>query len=339
MDSLTQIVLGGTVAALSVPAAHRRKALLAGAIIATLPDLDSLPMLLMTGGDPVVQMTSHRAASHSLLVLPWFGLLLWLLLRQCWRPIREAPRQWLLAIQLTLLTHPLLDALTVYGTQLLWPFTPPPTMWASLWIIDPLYTLPLLTGVIAATIYGSRISAQRWLWAGAILSSLYIAWSLVAKAIVEKDIREALQDHGLQGAKYFSVPMPLNTLLWQVTIMTDDGYLTAERSLLVDRKPLQFRHDKSDTAAMTAALQTVPALQRLQWFNHGFMAARIDAQGRLIVADLRMGLAPDFSFQFAVAQREGDTWAPIAPEKIPVSLRKNLSQALQGIWHRIQHEP
>src|SRR5690606_24702722 len=146
MDSLTQIVLGSTPAALSVPAAHRRKALLAGAVIATLPDLDSLPMWLWMNSDPVTMMTTHRAASHSLLILPWAGILLWLLLRWCWRPVREAPYPWLLAIQLALLTHPLLDALTVYGTQLLWPLPSPPVMWSSLWIIDPLYTLPLLVG-------------------------------------------------------------------------------------------------------------------------------------------------------------------------------------------------
>lgn len=339
MDSLTQIVLGSTAAALSVPAAHRRKALLAGAVIATLPDLDSLPMLLLTDSDPVALMTSHRAASHSLLALPWAGLLLWLLLRWCWRPVREAPRAWLLAIQLTLLTHPLLDALTVYGTQLFWPLPFSPVMWASLWIIDPLYTLPLLAGVISAAIYGPRLPARRWLWTGALLSSAYILWSLAAKAMVERDVRSALREHGLQDAAHFSVPMPLNTLLWQVVVMTDDGYLMAERSLLADRKPLRFRRYASETQAMSEALPDVPALQRLQWFNHGFMGARIDPQGRLIVADLRMGLAPDFTFQFAVARREGDAWAAIVPEQIRVPMRENLTRALPRIWHRIFNEP
>lgn len=339
MDSLTQIVLGSTVAALAVPAAQRRKALLAGAVIATLPDLDSLPMLFLGGSDPVTLMTSHRGPSHSLLVLPWVALLLWLLLRWCWRPVREAPRAWLAAILLTLLTHPLLDALTVYGTQLLWPLPTSPVMWSSLWIIDPLYTLPLLFGVIAATVYGPRLPARRWLWAGALLSSAYILWSLAAKAMVESEVRAVLQEQGMQNAAHFSVPLPLNTFLWQIVVMTDDGYLMAERSLLADHKPLQFRHYASDTQAMAQALPVVPALQRLQWFNRGFMGARIDTEQRLIVSDLRMGLAPDFSFQFVVAKREGDGWQAIVPEQIRVPMRQSLTQALPEIWPRIFTEP
>ena len=57
MDSLTQIVLGASVAAAVVPAAHRRAALLAGAALGTLPDLDGIPVALMEAmavGCPVV---------------------------------------------------------------------------------------------------------------------------------------------------------------------------------------------------------------------------------------------------------------------------------------------
>ena len=54
MDSLSQIVLGGAVAAAIAPARHRRAALLAGAMLGTLPDLDSLPLALLTD-DPVAR--------------------------------------------------------------------------------------------------------------------------------------------------------------------------------------------------------------------------------------------------------------------------------------------
>ena len=70
MDSLSQIVLGGAVAAAVVPARHRRAALAAGAVLGTLPDLDSLPIALFTQ-DPVALMTWHRSLTHSLLVLPF----------------------------------------------------------------------------------------------------------------------------------------------------------------------------------------------------------------------------------------------------------------------------
>ena len=140
MDSITQAALGAAIGGAVAPAGQRRKALLVGAALGTLPDLD----VLIDYGDAVANFTYHRGFSHSLLVLPPFALLLWLALRRWWAPVREAPARWLAIIGLALITHPLLDAHTAYGTQLFWPLTLPPTMWATLFIIDPLFTLPLL---------------------------------------------------------------------------------------------------------------------------------------------------------------------------------------------------
>ena len=77
MDSITQSVLGASIAGAVAPAGHRRKALLVGAALGTLPDLD----VLIDYGDAVRNFTYHRGFSHSLLVLAPFSLLLWLLLR------------------------------------------------------------------------------------------------------------------------------------------------------------------------------------------------------------------------------------------------------------------
>ena len=55
-------------------------------------------------------------------------------------------RRWWVAMWLALVTHPLLDTMTVYGTQLALPFSDWPFGVGSVFIIDPLYTLPLLAG-------------------------------------------------------------------------------------------------------------------------------------------------------------------------------------------------
>jgi len=338
MDSLTQIVLGSTVAALAVPPAHRRRALVAGAVLGTLPDLDTLP-LLFSQADAVARMTEHRSASHSLLVLPFVGLLIWWLARWRWQVVREAPRAWLLAVQLALLTHPVLDAFTVYGTQLWWPLPFSPTMWASVWIVDPAYTLPLLVGCLVAAMCGSAPKARRWLAVGLVLSSAYLLWSLAAKAMVERDARQALAALGLADAPHFSVPLPLNTLLWQVVAMTPEGYLIGERSLVADRKPIQFRAYASATAALAQARETVPAVARLLWFNHGFMNARVDADGQLVVSDLRMGQEPNYTFQFVVAQRDaGGQWRILTPTRLPMTPILTRTQ-LAAWWDRLWHEP
>ena len=180
MDSLTQMVLGGASAALVAPARHRRAALVAGGVLGTLPDLDIVPLLL-SGADAVDFVTWHRGPSHSLLVLAPAGWLLWLLLRRTWTPVREAPARWFWAIELALLTHPLLDAFTVYGTQLFWPLPGRPVMVASVFIIDPVYTIPLLAACAAAWWLRDRRSATWCLVAGFCISSTYLAWSLAGE--------------------------------------------------------------------------------------------------------------------------------------------------------------
>ncbi|WP_407352636.1 metal-dependent hydrolase [Luteimonas sp. R10] len=331
MDSITQILLGASVAAAVVPKHHRRAALLAGAALGTLPDLDSFPIMLLTD-DPVALMTLHRGLSHSLLVLPLVAWAIWAVFRGRDGRVAEAPVRWFWAMQLALVTHPLLDAFTVYGTQLLWPLPLPPVMWSSVFIIDPMYTLWLFLGMLAAAFAGTRPVARRALVLGLALSSAYLGWSLLAKGMVERDAERALVGMGLADAPRFSVPMPFNTLLWRVVAMTPDGFLEGERSLVADSGPMRFRRYPSDTEAL-AEVAELPAVRRLAWFNHGFMKAEV-RDGQLVLSDLRMGAEPDYSFNFAVAERDGEHWRSIPPEQLswPWEARRRLGEMWARIW-------
>src|SRR5690606_8935126 len=110
MDSLTQIALGSAVAMATM---GRRtavwKAALWGAIAGTLPDLDAF----IDHGDAVLNMVLHRGESHALFYLTLFApLLAWLV-----SGIHREPalfKRWWLAMWLVLITHPLLDTMTVY---------------------------------------------------------------------------------------------------------------------------------------------------------------------------------------------------------------------------------
>lgn len=338
MDSLSQIVLGGALAAAIAPPGHRRAALLAGAALGTLPDLDSIPIGLWTN-DPVALMTQHRSFSHSLFVLPFVGGLIWWLCKRRGKRVAQAPRRWFWAIQLALITHPLLDAFTVYGTQLWWPLHPHPTMGSSVFIIDPLYTLWLLIACVLAWCWRAKASAQRALVLGLALSSGYLGWSLLAKARVDAIAQDNLAALGLQDAPRFSTPLPFNTLLWRVVAMTPSGYVDAEYSLIADHGVMHFRAYPSDVQALAEA-GDLPAVQRLQWFNRGFMRAQVQGQ-RLVLSDLRMGLEPDYSFNFEVAQRRDGRWQAIAPVQqpwsAPIAGWDGLTRLCAAMWQRIWH--
>ena len=249
----------------------------------------------------------HRSFSHSLFLLPLLGWLIWWLFKRRGKRVAESPTRWFWAIQLALLTHPLLDAFTVYGTQLLWPLHTPPVMWSSLFIIDPVYTVWMLAGCVVAWFARERLLAQRALLAGLALSTAYLGWSLLAKSMVDREADRALAAMGLENAPRFSVPMPLNTLLWRVVAMTPEGYVIGDRSLVADHGTMDFRGYKSNTQALAEA-GDIPAVRELAWFNHGFMRTRT-LDGELVLSDLRMGLEPDYNFSFVVAVREGQRMA------------------------------
>ena len=312
--------------ALCVPPEHRRKALVAGALLGTLPDLD----VFIDFGDAVRNFTYHRGFSHSLFVLPGVAVLIWMALRRWWAPVRAAPRPWLIAILLALITHPLLDAHTAYGTQLLWPLAPTPTSWSTLFIIDPLYTLPLLAGVIVIAVRGARPAAHTVLAASLALSCAYLAWTWAGKTIVERHARSSLAEAGIAYAAMFSTPTPLNSFLWRVVVLTDDGYAEGFDSLLIDEGRMQFSGYTSDTDALAAAAD-IWAVQRLRWFAGDFVRADVIDQ-RLVITDLRMGLEPDYVFRHVVAEQGNPHWKPVAPERMMVMFDRG---DLASVFERI----
>jgi inner membrane protein len=327
MDSLTQAVLGATIAGVCAPRGHRRKALLGGAALGTLPDLD----VVIRYGDAVKNFTFHRGFSHSLFVLAPFSVVLWAVLRRWWQPVRSAPLPWLAAIVLVLLTHPLLDAHTAYGTQLFWPLPSPPVMWSTLFIIDPIYTLPLLIGVIVAAISPATRRAGVALVAGLALSTAYLGWSWVGKLQVERHARAELSRLGINDAPLFSGPTPFNTLLWRVVVLTEGGYLEGYDSLLVNKEPIRFESYSTDNESLRAA-SNIWAVSRLRWFAQDFLKTEVREQ-RLVLTDLRMGAEPQYVFSHAVAEFGNPHWKPVPTELLPVRFsRGDLDMFIERFW-------
>jgi inner membrane protein len=329
LDSLTQAVLGASIAGAIAPPGHRRRALAAGALLGTVPDLD----VFIDFGGAVENFTYHRGFSHSLFVLLPFSMLLWLALRRWWAPVRESPGRWLAVIAVTLVTHPLLDAHTAYGTQLLWPMTVTPTSWATLFIIDPLYTLPLLVATVVAAAWSSRAWTGTVLVTAIGLSTLYLGWSWVAQGIVKAHAKESLAAAGLSDAPIFLTPTPFNTLLWRVVVLTDDGFLEGFDSLVVAEPELQFTEHESDNDSLEAA-SDIWAVARLRWFADDFVKADV-INDRLLVSDLRMGQEPIYVFTHVVAMRGNPHWQPATTELLPVSFD---DRALTETWRRIWTE-
>ena len=237
MDSLTQLALGAAVGEATAGRQVGRRALLWGAALGTMPDLDVFIPL----GDAVRDFTYHRSASHSLFVLlALTPLMVWLILKL--HPgTAEHRRRWVVLVYLVFATHVLLDSFTVYGTQIFWPFFTTPMTWSTIFIIDPLYTVPLLLGIIAAL-----IAARDRTWGhtanmiGLVLSSGYLVWTVGVKLHVEQVARNALQQQEVVSSAVLTTPTPFNSLLWRILAVNEEHCYEGFYSVLDDEPRIRF---------------------------------------------------------------------------------------------------
>ncbi|MHA6310864.1 metal-dependent hydrolase [Pantoea sp. S-LA4] len=293
MDSVSQWVLGATV---SVAVMGRRvpiwQAALVGGVSGTLPDLD----VFLDHGDAIRNMTLHRTESHALLYLTLVSPLIAWLVAGLFRPRVKWPAWWP-AIWLALITHPLLDLMTVYGTQLGLPLTDYPYAIGSIYIVDPLYTLPLLIG-LGVALWRRGDAGLRGNRLGLMLSTLYLVWSVAIQSVAGAQIKQALVQQGIPTEKVLVTPTAFNTLVWRSVVMTPDRYGEVYWSLLSPRRPLQVvwrpRHPE-----LFDALRGDWYAERVAWFSHGFYAMA-EKDGQITIADLRMGEGNNFTFTFGL---------------------------------------
>lgn len=299
MDSLTQAVLGASLQGAMLGRWQGRRALLYGAALGTLPDLD----VLISYGDAVANMTYHRGFSHSLLITGLLSVILaWFIRRFRSHPGYSGMRLWL-CIWLVLTTHILLDAFTTYGTQLFWPLTTPPVAISSIFIIDPLYTLPLLLALIFGLAVGLRRAlGLRLQYVALTLSSLYLLSTLAGKQMADQRLAQALAKADIQPQVIFSSPTPFNTLLWRVVAVDGDEYYEGLTSWF-DKQPPQLEHLPRRAKEAQAVLESSPQHQRLRWFSNDLL--RYDLiDGQWVVTDLRLGMTGYHPFRFALSQRD-----------------------------------
>lgn len=326
MDSLTQALLGASVAELVIGRAIGRKASLYGALLGTLPDLD----VFIPFGGAIEDFTYHRGFSHSILVLtaatPAIG---WALHRL--HGIASL-KHWMAMVWLVLITHVLLDAFTVYGTQLFWPITEYPVSGSSTFIIDPAFTLWLVVGVIAALAFnrqhgfGHRVNTICLALAGT-----YLAWTMAAKAYVTDIADRSMEKQGLTHNHLLSTPAPFNTLLWRFVAMQDDGYYVGYYSILDDTTDIRFTRYESRTDLLQAIADNW-YVKRLQWFSHGFYRVSQPTPSEVVITDLRMGVEGSYVFSFKVADIVADGSMKPANERI--SAIRDTSR-LPLFWKRI----
>ncbi len=330
MDSITQIALGAAVSEAVMQNKVGRKASLWGAICGTIPDLD----VLIPMGNAVKNFTYHRAESHAFFYMALATPLFVWLITKIHPKTKEHKVRWFFVVFLSFITHSILDSFTVYGTQLFLPFSNFPVGWSTIFVIDPLYTIPLLLG-LAAIFFVKQKSrfAFKLNMVGLIVSSLYLLWSVGAKTHVSSVAERSLLNQNITISKTLVGPSPFNTLLWRVIGMTDSGYVEGVYSLLDSSDNIDFQFYSSKIELLNP-IDDNWNVKRLQWFTKGFYKVS-NLDNNIVITDLRMGVGNLYFFKFAVGEKINNNISIAQVEKLdPEEFNglEPLKRLFQRIW-------
>lgn len=284
MDSITQAALGGAIGEAILGGKVGNKAILWGIVVGTLPDLDVVINPLV---DEVAALTIHRGYSHSILVnLAAAPVLGWVLHKI--HPEGASMRDWIIMCLVCLQAAIWLDTFTVYGTQLLLPFSNYPVAFNSISIIDPLITVPLLLGSVGALVL-RRYSRRRRIMnhVGLWLGILYLIMTLPLKAHVDAKTEEHLAESGISYERYMTAPTFGNVILWRYMADVDTGFVVGYYSLAEEGGMEQPRYLPQKDSLLDPVRNT-RAVQTLLWFSKGYYLVR-ESNGSLQVSDLRFG--------------------------------------------------
>ncbi len=307
MDTLTHALLG---AALGQVAFGRRlgwRAVVIGVVAAELPDMD---FLIHSDADPLMNIEFHRHFTHSFAFSPVIALataLPWIF-RAKFKPQRLPL---FLCGLLACWSHILLDACTSYGTQFLVPFSQHRFGWDFISIIDPIFTLALLAGIVANALATRRrnatagnpassiqhpASTHRWLWATLAFCTAYLALGALQKHRAHATQAALAQARGHHPERTEAMPTMANHLVWR-SLYLHEGRIYSDRLRIPwlgsptirtgESLPLVTQRDL--TPAEAARNGPFRSFARFNWFSDGWLAR---APGDpTIIGDMRYSLS------------------------------------------------
>ena len=233
------------------------------------PDLD---IFIQSSTDPLLFLEFHRHFTHALVFIPFgaaivAGALYWL------AKSKLTFRETYLVCLMGYATHGLLDACTSYGTQLFWPFSDTRIAWNNVSVIDPAFTLPLLTLVIIAA--RTKRHLYTYLGIGWVFTYLLFGWLQMERA-VEATERLA-HNRGHTPAQLSMKPSFGNLLIWKSIYEADgryyvDGIRTGFAISLCEGESVEKLDIPKHLPGLDPNSQQAKDLERFRWFSTDYLA-------------------------------------------------------------------
>lgn len=312
MDSYTQALLGAAVGEAVLGKKVGNRAPIWGAVAGIIPDLD----VYFPPNQPALQwVLLHRGWSHSILFAIVAGIAFGFILSKIYKNQPAGWKDWSWLMFLGLFTHALLDCLTVFGTQIFWPFWDYRVEIGSIAFRDFIYSGILLVSVIGVFFINKKRKLRRYLMiAGLGLSCLYLAFAGINKLIADAAFKEALQEQNISYERLRSGPQIYTSWKWYGLIETKDGFYTSYYFIFNPQSEVILEFIPKNEALLSE-LEGTKEFKRMYWFTSGYYFAEKEGD-TLYMHDLRFGnpaFGTDtdindarFVFSFQIEPQEND---------------------------------
>ena len=153
------------------------------------------------------------------------------------------------------------------------------------------------------------------------------------KFFVTQKFEKALQEQNINYSQISTRPTPMNTILWNANVETEDSYLIGDYSFF-DSQPIQFKTYSKNREASKELLE-FPNVKRLIDISKGWFIIE-KKNNNWFFNDLRFGVipkkdsAPAFVFSYLLEQVDGKIRATETPKT-----SQDAKFVLATLWKRI----
>lgn len=289
MDVLSQAVLGASFSqSFAKDKSKQLAAMLIGALAGMAPDLD---VLIYSSNDPLLFLEFHRQFTHSLFFIPFGALLCALVFYHSAKGKLTFSQIYLFSF-LGFSTHGLLDACTSYGTQIFWPFSNARIAWDIVSIVDPVFTIPILIGIIFSVYKSNHLYAR----AVFVYAVVFLCLGFVQKQRAENVLYELAQQRGHKTERIIVKPSFANRHVWKLIYEYEGSYYVDAAKLLMNSKVITGTSIKklnviSDFPLLPKDSQQAKDIERFRWFSNNYLA--VNPENPNVIIDVRYSLLPN----------------------------------------------
>jgi inner membrane protein len=285
MDSLTHIAIGACIGDLFLGKKIGRRAMLYGALAASLPDVDFIASFWL---GPADDLLAHRGFTHSFLFAILSVLALAFLFGKRHYADRIPVSTWLYFMGSEIFVHLFLDGFNAYGVGWFEPFSHYRVSFNTIFVADPFFSVwPGIAAMVLLFLKRNNNKRRAWAVWGLLLCSLYLIYCFSNKIRIDQAARLELSYQGIRYNRHLTTPTPFNNWLWFIVAETDSGYQLGYRSVFDKTNRIDFRYFPRN-AYMLRPFSSQSDVLKLIRFSQGYYTVDSSRNG-IEFNDLRFG--------------------------------------------------